>query len=843
MTKTYVKTSESVARSHPDKVADQIGDAIFDYLRTLKKDAQSAVEVAVAADTLLIFGEIDKDIVKANNGITNVEYANPELAEKIKEIAVERLRLIGYSKEFYNPTVLVKLVTQSAEINKAVEENEEHEAAAGDQGIVTGFAVAETKQFHALHYILANRIIKELEADRDNRRIEWLLPDAKSQVTVKYEYSEKGLDKPVSIENILVSQCYSDSVSLEEVRKQLKNRVKEITVEFLNDNKRFLDTDKLIKSLEKAEFLINPAGAWHKGGPASDSGLCLADDTLIYSVNRGICKIQELNIGDKVVTESGIASIIDHFSNGEKETFVITDSNGVDIEATGNHPFRVLDENENIVWRRADELKESDYVIRKSTEFLNRSSKKLDRVKFKNKNLNIDKNFCYILGWLLGDGNTTATKEDRLTFYYNSNDPLEKLHLFDKLASVFGEDHLRHYDYQDDRFQIFSKDLYKELLKMKLITNTIARYGSIPDRILTYNDALKGSFLQGLFDADGHVAISGRNDTTYNISLVSASKTLVQQVSTVLFSMGISSKIHEFEPRPGGIKNGKVIQGGKRYDLLIQGAKSKQKFFTKIGFGLDSKNVVYKNDKKLKREIIEDWRRYPLPETVRELLQTDFQKANRWVEGSGRGKRKYSYTHEKIVFILDLFANKSEHPTYQKLQYMIENDFQITKITKIKKSIARTWDITLDDDTHSFIANGFIVHNSGRKLVVDNYGSASSIGGGNHSGKNFNKVDRSGAYYARHIAKSVVASGLADKCLVELGFAIGVPKAVSINIETFGTENTSLKIINEKVHKRFDFRTQSMIDLSDKIDKAIRTNEYGYYTDDTFPWEQTVDLC
>lgn len=404
MTKTYVKTSESVARSHPDKVADQIGDSIFDYLRTLKKDAQSAVEVAAAADTLLIFGEIDKDIVQAKNGITSVEYANPELAEKIKEIAVERLRLIGYDKDTYNPTVLVKLVTQSAEINNAVEENEEHEAAAGDQGIVTGFAVAETKQFHVLHYILANRIIKELEADRDSGRIEWLLPDAKSQVTVKYEYSEKGLDIPVSIENILVSQCYSDSVSLEEVRAQLENRVKEITVEFLNDNKLFLDADKLIKSLEKAEFLINPAGAWHKGGPASDSGLV------------------------------------------------------------------------------------------------------------------------------------------------------------------------------------------------------------------------------------------------------------------------------------------------------------------------------------------------------------------------------------------------------------------------------------------------------GRKLVVDNYGSAAPIGGGATSGKNFNKVDRSGAYYARHIAKSVVASGLADKCLVELGFAIGVPKAVSVNIETFGTENTSLKIINEKVRRMFDFRTQSMIDLCSHISEVVKTSEYGNYTDDTFPWEQTVEL-
>lgn len=404
MTKTYVKTSESVARSHPDKVADQVGDAIFDYLRTLKKDAQSAVEIAAAADTLLIFGEIDKDIVQSKTGITSVEYANPELAEKIKEIAVERLRLIGYDKESYNPTVLVKLVTQSTEINNAVEENEEHEAAAGDQGIVTGFAVAETKQFHALHYILANRIIKELEADRDNGRIEWLLPDAKSQVTVKYEYSEKGLDAPVSIETILVSQCHSETIDIEDVRKELTKRVKEITIEFLNENKLFLDVDKLIKSLEKTEFLINPAGAWNKGGPASDSGLV------------------------------------------------------------------------------------------------------------------------------------------------------------------------------------------------------------------------------------------------------------------------------------------------------------------------------------------------------------------------------------------------------------------------------------------------------GRKLVVDNYGSAAPIGGGATSGKNFNKVDRSGAYYARHIAKSIVVAGLADKCLVELGFAIGVPKAVSVNIETFGTENTSLKIIDEKVHRMFDFRTQSMIDLSDKIPEIVKASEYGNYTDDTFPWEQTVEL-
>lgn len=404
MTKTYVKTSESVARSHPDKVADQIGDSIFDYLRTLKKDAQSAVEVAAAADTLLIFGEIDKDIVQAKNGITSVEYANPELANKIKEIAIDRIRKIGYIEKDYNPMILVKLVTQSSEINNAVEESESHESAAGDQGIVTGFAVAETKQFHALHYILANRIIKELESDRDTGKIKWLNPDAKSQVTVKYEYSEKGLDIPVAIENILVSQCHSENVTLDEVRKSLTNRVKEITIDFLNDNKKFLNVEKLVQSLTKTEYLINPAGDWHKGGPQSDSGL------------------------------------------------------------------------------------------------------------------------------------------------------------------------------------------------------------------------------------------------------------------------------------------------------------------------------------------------------------------------------------------------------------------------------------------------------SSRKLVVDNYGSSAPIGGGGTSGKNFNKVDRSGAYYARHIAKSIVVSGLADKCLVELGFAIGVPEAVSVNIETFGTENTSLKIIDRIVRNNFDFKVKNMIELCDKIPEIVKTSEYGNYTDDDFPWEQTISL-
>lgn len=272
MAKVYTKTSEAVASSHPDKCADQIGDAIFDYLRTYKSDAQSAVEVAVGADKLMVFGEIDSDIVDSESG-GEVEKADPTLAEKIKEIARETLQEIGYNKENYNPEIILNLVTQSAQINSAVEENEEQEAGAGDQGIVTGYAVAETEKYHALHFILAHEIMIRLEEDRETGLIPWLRPDAKSQVTVKYQYSETGLDIPLSIEHVLVSQCHGEGVTISEVRDTLEERVREIVIGFLNKNWSFLPVERLVDSLEHTEFLINPAGAWTFGGPGADSGL------------------------------------------------------------------------------------------------------------------------------------------------------------------------------------------------------------------------------------------------------------------------------------------------------------------------------------------------------------------------------------------------------------------------------------------------------------------------------------------------------------------------------------------------------------------------------------------
>lgn len=268
----FYKTSESVSTGHPDKVCDQIADAIFDYLRTFKKDAQSAIEVAAAAQTLMIFGEIDKDIVQSPNGETLVRKANPQLAENIENIAKKTLTKIGYTEEDYNPTILIELVTQSAEINNAVEANENTESGAGDQGIVTGYAHNETSAYHELHYWLANRLIVQLQElqKEDQEYSKILLPDAKSQVTVKYDNNYT----PVAIDNILLSQSHTNNISFEELTTLLTNKVTNIIrniieKEYTGDNK-----DNLIDSLYEATIRINPAGAWTNSyGPAADSGL------------------------------------------------------------------------------------------------------------------------------------------------------------------------------------------------------------------------------------------------------------------------------------------------------------------------------------------------------------------------------------------------------------------------------------------------------------------------------------------------------------------------------------------------------------------------------------------
>ena len=169
-------------------------------------------------------------------------------------------------------------------------------------------------------------------------------------------------------------------------------------------------------------------------------------------------------------------------------------------------------------------------------------------------------------------------------------------------------------------------------------------------------------------------------------------------------------------------------------------------------------------------------------------------------------------------------------------------------VEKIIKPICGSW---LDDNTKYFVnpTGKFVLGGpvadaglTGRKIIVDTYGGYSRHGGGAFSGKDPSKVDRSGAYYCRYVAKNIVAAGLADKCEVQVAYAIGVAQPMSVLVDTFGTAKISEEKIEEVVKKHFDFRPKAMIDQL-QLRRPIykKTAAYGHFgrDDPDFAWEKT----
>ena len=129
---------------------------------------------------------------------------------------------------------------------------------------------------------------------------------------------------------------------------------------------------------------------------------------------------------------------------------------------------------------------------------------------------------------------------------------------------------------------------------------------------------------------------------------------------------------------------------------------------------------------------------------------------------------------------------------------------------------------------------------TGRKIIVDTYGGAAPHGGGAFSGKDPTKVDRSGSYYARYIAKNVVAAGLAKKCEVQLAYAIGVAQPVGMYVDSFGTGKVKDSILSEAISKIFDARPAAIIEgLNLRRPIYTPTSSYGHFGREGFPWEKT----
>ena len=251
----YLFTSESVSEGHPDKVADQISDALIDNFLAFDPDSKVACETLVTTGQVVLAGEVKS-----------------ETYLDVQKIARDTINKIGYTKGEYmfdgnSCGVLSAIHEQSPDINRGVDRDNKEEQGAGDQGMMFGYASRETENFMPLALELSHRILIELAAiRRENKDITYLRPDSKSQVTI--EYSDDNV--PQRIDSIVVSTQHDefddDEAMLAKIRKDIIEIVIPRVVATLPEPIQSLFTDNIT-------YHINPTGKFVIGGPHGDSGL------------------------------------------------------------------------------------------------------------------------------------------------------------------------------------------------------------------------------------------------------------------------------------------------------------------------------------------------------------------------------------------------------------------------------------------------------------------------------------------------------------------------------------------------------------------------------------------
>ena len=260
---SYLFTSESVSEGHPDKIADQISDALIDHFLAYDKDSKVACETLVTTGQVVLAGEVKS-----------------EAYLDVQTIAREVINDIGYTKSEYmfngdSCGVISDIHEQSPDINQGVDritqssdfETKANAQGAGDQGIMFGYATNETENYMPLALDLAHSILRELSAlRRENKEITYLRPDAKSQVTIEYSDNHK----PVRIDSIVVSTQHDEFDTEENMLAKIRKDIIEILIPKVKAKQK-----PEIQALfnDNITFHINPTGKFVIGGPHGDTGL------------------------------------------------------------------------------------------------------------------------------------------------------------------------------------------------------------------------------------------------------------------------------------------------------------------------------------------------------------------------------------------------------------------------------------------------------------------------------------------------------------------------------------------------------------------------------------------
>jgi S-adenosylmethionine synthetase len=239
MSVNFIFTSESVCAGHPDKICDQISDAIVDKVLGEDANGRVAVETLVSENQVVLAGEVNYQGGKIN----------------YQKIVQEQIRRLGYTDNRFRFTdkspITVNIHQQSSEIAAGVDN-----AGAGDQGMMFGYACNETDNLMPMPIELAHQLTMKVDYLRESKKLPYLRPDGKSQVSVRYENG-----KPVSITKVVLAVPHDEQVELGQVKKDLLNYAVKPVLKSYN------------MAVNAKDFILNGTGIWHIGGPASDTGV------------------------------------------------------------------------------------------------------------------------------------------------------------------------------------------------------------------------------------------------------------------------------------------------------------------------------------------------------------------------------------------------------------------------------------------------------------------------------------------------------------------------------------------------------------------------------------------
>ena len=239
----HLFTSESVTEGHPDKICDQISDAVLDAILEKDPNAHVACECATTTGLVLVMGEISTSSYVPIDQIVR---------KKVVEIGYDRAK---FGFDGHSCSVLVSIDDQSPDIAQGVNREVDEDQGAGDQGMMFGYACDETKEYMPLAISLAHKLTRRLAAVRKDGTLSYLRPDGKAQVTVEYDD-----DTPVRIEAVVVSTQHAPDVTQEQIRADILEHVvrPELPANMLDEN---------------TKYFVNPTGRFVVGGPQGDSGL------------------------------------------------------------------------------------------------------------------------------------------------------------------------------------------------------------------------------------------------------------------------------------------------------------------------------------------------------------------------------------------------------------------------------------------------------------------------------------------------------------------------------------------------------------------------------------------